>query len=311
MDAGKKKNLVLLAVLAVALGSVNLLAWLAAARGAIPPIDNLVLWSGFAVINAVSILWATSMLGLQPIVVALAYAGGGFLAFRGVANMSGMGIAEMTTAGATCGAFGAMTIGNALEKMRLAFFNRKQTPFMFIILFLLVADALLSSMAASGGGAGLLRAIVIPFVLAGIMIGASWSLRFRLGFGRLSDAQSQGTGSGTSQMEADAGDANADSPLFQIPELQSEADVFEPMLAVAESEPAEEVKSSEQEQLEDAEPVVDAEPAVVDKPMQADAKAESADLLFFPLEIDSGLNAQESSSEEGDESILPAMDKSA
>ncbi|NNJ70083.1 MAG: hypothetical protein HKP10_02200 [Kiritimatiellales bacterium] len=302
MDAGKKKNLVLLAVSAVALASVNLLAWVATAKGAIPPVDNMALWSSFVAIHVVSILWATSMLGLQPLVVALSYTAGGVLAFRGVANGAGAGVVEMTTAGATCGAFGVLILGHAVEKVRLAFFNRRQILFMFIMLSLLLADALLITTTASDGRAGLLKAIAIPFAVAGIPVALLWSLRIRLGFGDSSGAQ--GAGAGSMPADAQAGESDSDSPLFQIPELQGNADVSESTLTAATLESTVEVEAPELELVAEVEPDAD-------KTEQVSDSDHDHDLLFFPLAIDSAEDRSATRAAEDGADLRPALDKIA
>ena len=173
----------MIAATAVILVAVNLGVWIAANKGAIVAIDNMLLWSAFVALNVVSILWAVSLLGLQPLVVAISYVAGGFLAFMGVKGMGGISVAEVTTAGATYGAFGALAIGNATTKVRLAFFNKGQVPFIFIIVGLLVIDALLNSGISSAGGSVLLNAVLLPFIIAGVIVGLIWTAlnRFVIG----------------------------------------------------------------------------------------------------------------------------------
>ena len=183
MKANKKINMVMIAAAAVVLTALNVGVLMAARNGAIAPIDNLVLWGGFVVLNVVSILWAISLLGLQPLVVSLSYAVGGYLAFRGVRGMEGINVAEVATAGATYGAFGALAVGNATVKVRLAFFNKGQVPFIFIIVGLLVLDAGLNSGISHAGMPVYLNAVLIPFALAGAVIGVTWSVLNRFGIG--------------------------------------------------------------------------------------------------------------------------------
>ena len=180
----KQKNLIMIAVAAVVLVAVNVGVLMAANKGAIAPIGNIALWGAFVVLNVASILWAVTLLGLQPLVIALSYVAGGALAFFGVRNAGDVSVAELITAGATYGAFGALAVGNATQKVRLAFFNKGQVPFVFIIVGLLVIDAGLNSGVSSAGVDVILKAVVLPFAVAGGVIGVVWSLLNRAGIGR-------------------------------------------------------------------------------------------------------------------------------
>jgi len=183
MKHAKHINLAMIVVAAAMLAAVNAGVWLAAQQGAIPPIGNRLLWTSFVVLNVVSLVWAISLLGLQPLVVAVSYMAGGFLAFKGVQGMSGVSVAEVTTAGATYGAFGALAVCNCMAKVRLPFFKKGQVPFIFIITALLVFDAVLSSGISGAAGNVVLNAVVFPFVLAGVIIGFIWSViaRYEIG----------------------------------------------------------------------------------------------------------------------------------
>ena len=183
MKHDKQKNLIMIVVSAAILAAVNLGVWLAAQHGAIAPLGDDALWTAFAVLNVVSLVWAISLLGLQPLVVAISYAAGGFLAYKGVQGISGIQVAEITTAGATYGAFGALVIGNYTTKARLSFFSKKQVPFIFIIAALLVFDAVLNSGISSAEGRVVINAVVFPFMLAGVIIGLGWSVLNRYGVG--------------------------------------------------------------------------------------------------------------------------------
>jgi hypothetical protein len=184
MKHEKQKNLTLLVISAAILVTVNLGVWMAARHGAIAPIGDHFLWTAFAALNVVSLIWAIGLLGLHPLIVALSYVAGGFLAFKGVQGISGLHVAELTTAGSTYGAFGALVIGNYTAKVRLDFFSKKQVPFIFIIVALLVFDAVLNSGISSAGGSVILNAVVFPFVLAGVIIGLVWSVLHRYDIGR-------------------------------------------------------------------------------------------------------------------------------
>ena len=140
------KNLLYLAMAGFVLLAVNAWLWMGVQNGQFPPVDNRMLWVAFMVLNTVSLLWAVSLLGVQPLVMACAYVVGGFLAYCGVQGVdSNINIAEITTAGATYGAGGALAISNATTKVRLAFFRRGQVPFIFVIMGLLVLDGVLNS----------------------------------------------------------------------------------------------------------------------------------------------------------------------
>jgi hypothetical protein len=183
MKGNKQKHLGMIFAAAAILVAVNLGVWLAAEHGAIAPIGNPGLWTAFAVLNVVSLVWAAGLLGLHPLVVALSYVAGGFLAFKGVEGINGINIAEITTAGSTYGAFGAIAVGNLTTKVRLPFFSKRQVPFIFIITALLVFDAILSSEITRADRSVVLNALVFPFVLAGVIIGLVWSVLNRYGIG--------------------------------------------------------------------------------------------------------------------------------
>ncbi|MEA2068641.1 MAG: hypothetical protein U9P12_05520 [Verrucomicrobiota bacterium] len=273
MNANKQKNLVMTAVAAAVIVAVNVGVWLAASKGAIAPIDNVVLWAGFVALNVVSILWAISLLGLQPLVVSLSYAVGGFLAFKGVRGMEGINVAEVATAGATYGAFGALAIGNSTAKVRLAFFNKGQVPFISIIVGLLVIDAMLNSGISNAGGSVLLNAVVFPFVLAGIVIGLIWSVLNRFGIGRKPNEVIAEAEVAAMEAEGNVVDAVATEKLvIQMPEHAAVAEEAEPAIAT------EEIKTPDPIEVPVAEPLVaeSAQPVTEKKP----------DENFFPLEID-------------------------
>jgi hypothetical protein len=275
MKTNKNMNLVMVAAAAAVLVAVNVGVWLASNKGAIAPIDNIVLWGGFVVLNVVSILWAISLLGLQPLVVSLSYVVGGFLAFNGVRGMDGINVAEVATAGATYGAFGALAVGNATEKVRLAFFNKGQVPFIFIIVGLLVVDAALNSGISGAGGSVMLNAVVFPFVLAGAIIGMLWSILNRFGIGRspnevIAEAEAAAEAGISAGVEADA----TNKLVIQMPENAVVAEEPEPAIAAEVVKPAKPAKKSQSP----AQPVV----AEMKKPVEK----KKDDEHFFPLEID-------------------------
>ncbi|MDZ8119937.1 hypothetical protein [Pontiella agarivorans] len=180
----KKTNIITIVAAAIVLVALNVGVFMAAGSGAVSPINNILLWGGFAVLNVASILWAITLLGLQPLVVTCSYVAGGALAYFGVRNMTEISVAEITTAGATYGAFGALAVGNATTKVRLAFFNKGQVPFIFVIIGLLVIDAGLNSQVSRAGVSVLLNVVALPFIGAGVAVGAVWSIMNKFGIGK-------------------------------------------------------------------------------------------------------------------------------
>jgi len=180
----KTNNMIMIAVAAAVLVAVNVGVFMASGNGTLSPINNVLLWGGSVVLNVASILWAVSMLGLQPLLVSTAYVAGGALAFLGVRGMADVSAAEITTAGATYGAFGALAVGNATAKVRLAFFNKGQVPFIFIIAGLLVVDGVLNSQISSAGFPVVLHAVLMPFIIAGGVVGLGGMVMNRFGFGK-------------------------------------------------------------------------------------------------------------------------------
>lgn len=270
MNRDKNKNMAMVSVAAVILLLANLGVWMASQRGIIEPVANKVLWGGFVTLNMASILWSISLLGLQPMVVAISYLAGGFLAFKGVEGMGGINVAEVTTAGATYGAFGALAIGNATTKVRLAFYNKGQVPFIFIIVALLVFDAVLNSGVSSAGGNIILNAVVFPFVLAGVIVGLVWSILIRVGIGHNPVQEHALARHESEETEATTEEAKEDNALrIQVPD-HVEEEVAEAVPVVA-------------EQMVESE----ATPApVVEETVASVAKVEEKEEEFFPLEID-------------------------
>lgn len=174
MYTNKNKDLILLGASAAILVAANIAIWMAEGKGSIGAVENLPLWRAFIVLNMVSILWAISQLGLQPLVVAASYVGGALLAFQGACGMADVNVAELTTAGATYGAFGALAVGNVTTRVRLAFFNSRQVPVVFIILALLIFDGILNSQVSQAGWSVVLNALVVPFAVGGGVVGLVW-----------------------------------------------------------------------------------------------------------------------------------------
>jgi hypothetical protein len=174
MKDDTQKNILSLVLAGMVLIMANVAIFMITRNGQIAPVDNLVLWGAFAVLNVCSLLWAVSLLGLQPMVVAVSYTAGGFIAFQGVRLISGVNVAEIATAGATYSAFGALVVGNATTKVRLAFFTKRQIPFVFIIIALLLVDSLLNSRVSSAGWNVIANAVVFPFLFSGVVVGLAW-----------------------------------------------------------------------------------------------------------------------------------------
>mgnify|MGYP001828360220 CR=1 FL=1 len=271
----KQKNMIMSAAAAVVLVAVNVGVFMAAGKGAIAPINNMLMWGAFVALNIASILWAVGMLGLHPLVVSISYVAGGFLAFQGVRGMSGVSVAEVTTAGATYGAFGALAIGNATTKVRLAFFDKAQVPFIFIIVGLLVIDAVLNSQITNAGGSVMLNAVVFPFVLAGVIVGLLWSVLNRYGVGKkpsevLAEADAFAAASSMEKVEA----ISSDKLVIKMPEdavVAKKESVAKPVKKV--------------EVVKPLAPAAKAKPAPVAKAPKIEPKKEEE---FFPLEIDKG-----------------------
>lgn len=289
MQRDKYRNIARIAVAALILVVVNVGILMAAREGVIAPLDNAGLWCCFVVLNIVSIMWVIAQLGLQPLVVALSYVGGGFLAYQGVKGTGGLSVAEITTAGATYGAFGAMTAGNIGTKVRLAFYNKKQVPFVFIIAALLVLDAVLNSGISKAGGNVMLNALVFPFALAGVTVGLGWSILNRFGIGREAQRAVTVADAAVEEEETPVAEENASALMIHVPE---DADLE------ADEEHDEVVAEDE------VEPAMSEEPEEEKKMAPAAASNEEA---FFPLEIDkddSYVDSEEFSSESADDDVF-------
>jgi len=290
MKTNKNINIVMTMAAAVVLVAVNVGVWMAAGKGTIAPIDNPVMWGAFVVLNVVSILWAISLLGLQPLVVSLSYVVGGFLAFKGVRGMEGINVAEVATAGATYGAFGALAVGNATVKVRLAFFNKGQVPFIFILIGLLVLDGVLNSQISKADGGVFVNAVLFPLVASG-SIGAIWSILNRFGVGKkpsekIAEAEAAVEETAGKKVEA----ATSGKLVIPMPEHALDAD--------DEAEPA--IAAQE----EGIAPAPEAQPTVAEEPAGTAVAQEQKPEEFFPLEIDKG---EEFEMPEADDSLLEVI----
>jgi hypothetical protein len=276
MKINADNKMFLLVVTGIVLAALNIVVWMGANNGSIGAVENMPLWGAFVALNVVSILWAVSQLGLQPLVVAASYVGGGCLAFHGARGMAGVSVAELTTAGATYGAFGALAIGNVATKVRLAFFSRKQVPFVFIIITLLALDAVLNSRVSQAGWNVFLNALVLPFVVAGGVAGFSGWMISRVvhdkpaALDEAADAALENENAELLDAEAD----EAEAMMIKIP------DSVDPLDEAGEAAPIDdtvlasvEVDSVEAEDETVALDLDDLEPGNLDDD-------------FFPLEID-------------------------
>ncbi|MBN2162796.1 MAG: hypothetical protein JXR25_15170 [Pontiellaceae bacterium] len=278
MKNNSKLNVVMLVVAAVVLLGADVSVWMAAQNGIIKSAGNTMLWGAFLALNLVSILWAVSMLGLQPLVVALSYVGGGFLAFKGVQGVAGVSVAEITTAGATYGAFGALAASNVTTKVRFALYQKGQVPFIFIIIALLVIDAGLNSGVSGAGGSVLLSAVVFPFILAGVSTGLVWTIAVRFGIGARNKkavvAVDQSVDQSVEEVVEEIISEPEDTPMIvQMPEPLFLDDENEDLPAIA-AELAEELNAP-------------ALPLVEKAPMTpADMIDEAVADDFIPIEID-------------------------
>ena len=294
MKTNKQKNLVMIAIAAVILVAVNVIILKAASNGAIAPIENFALWFVFVALNVASILWAVSLLGLQPLVIALSYIAGGFLAYMGVRGMEGISVAEVATAGAIYGAFGALAIGNVTAKVRLAFFKKGQVPFIFVIVGLLVIDAVLNSGISSSGGKVILNAVILPFILAGVVVGLIWSTLNRYGIGR-KPAEVLAEAAEERQAEnAETANAVASEKLvIQMPDnaaVAEEKPVVEKVKVAEPLAPAA-AKGSPKTKKAKVQPVAPVAKAVVVPEVKepvavAPVEEKKPEEAFFPLEID-------------------------
>ena len=289
MKDGAQKNILFLAMAGIVFVVLNVAILMATKNGSLAPIENLTLWGAFVVLNISSLLWAVSLLGLQPLVIAFSYLAGGFVAFMGVRLLPEANVAEVTTAGATYGAFGAVAIGNVTTKVRLAFFDKKQVPFIFVIAALLLVDGFLNSSVSSAGWGVIINALVLPFVISGIIVGLIWAALARFGIGE---------GLVPSSIEAMVGmpkeehaETEENQLTFEVPEAVEE--LKEPAVAMEVSEPVAEPV------IEQPAPVIMEiveEPVIVPEVQEEEPADESN---FFPLEID-----------KDDEMILPQEEPS-
>lgn len=279
MKNDAQKNILFLAAAGLVFVAVNAAVLMAARSGQLAPIGNLALWGAFAALNVCSLLWAVSLLGLQPLVVAFSYVAGGFLAFQGVRMMPNANMVEVTTAGATYGAFGVMVVGNAATRVRLAFFNKAQVPFVFVMVALLVMDGFLNSQVSASGWNVILGALVVPFAFAGLVVGGVWMLLARFGVVKESTWR---TTAAVAEIRSEPTPDVAESTLvIKMPENANVAEALEKVAAPV----AEVVEPAPAPKIVEASVVAQVTPEPMPEP---EAKPVEEPESFFPLEIDKG-----------------------
>lgn len=274
MKSKTHNEILLLTLAGAALVALNVEIWLLAKVGVMGAIENVPLWKAIVTLNVIAILWAVSQLGLHPLIVALSYVTGGFMAYRGVHDIPGISVAEITTAGATYGAFGSLVVGSITTKVRFVFFNQKQVPFVFVILGLLAVDGILNSRVSHSDWNTILNALVFPFVLAGGIVGMLWFVVSRLGLTRKKApvaVPNEEVSQIEERLDVEESDTGSSHLVIQIPENVEETAEPEPLAATLEKEDLE-------EEPEAAVIVAEEEP-----PKDAVAEPEEE---FFPLEID-------------------------
>jgi len=281
MKDNSQKNILFLVVAGFVFVAVNAAVWMGTKNGQLAPIDNIPLWGAFVILNVCSLLWAVSLMGLQPMVVAFSYVAGGFLAFQGVRLLPEVNIAEVTTAGATYGAFGALAVGNATTKVRLAFFRKGQVPFVLVIVVLLVLDGFLNSQVSNSGWNVIVSALIFPFMLSGVIIGLIWLVLTRLGIGHNPSARPVAAVSevlGEQEAFEEASDEAAQL-MIKIPEaVEAVEELQDVAVAMEVVEPVEESDPVKREVSE--EPAVS---AMLENNLEVKNDSSAA---FFPLEID-------------------------
>lgn len=283
MKNNVQKNILFLALAGLVLVGGNMAVLMATWNEQLAPIDNQMLWVAFVIFNVCSLLWAMSLLGLQPLLVAVSYVAGGALAFQGVRLLPDINIAEVTTAGATYGAFGALMVSHATARVRMPFFQRAQVPFIFAIIALLVISGFLNSRVLSAGWGVIVNALVVPFVLSGVMIGLIWMILSRMGIARKSTRKPI---EAVSEIRAEPiMDSKEDTPQEQL------------MIKVPEniglSEVSEEISETSEDTEWHSEPesiVLEASKTPLEPLLQEEEPPQESSSLtdFFPLEIDKG-----------------------
>lgn len=276
MKDNAQKDILLLVLAGLVLVLVNMAVLMGIWNGRIAPADNFVLWGAFAVLNVCSLLWAVSLLGLQPMVVAVSYTAGGLMAYQGVRLLPEVNVAEIATAGATYGAFGALMVGNATTKVRMAFFTKRQVPFVFIIVALLLMGGLLNSQVSNAGWNVIANAIIFPFLFCGVIVGLIWMVltRFRARQALVEETTEQVIDAEEPVVNTTADDEEVAQLMFSVPESAASAESMEETVLAHDPQPvAEDVSGTPVS--EEVSPMSD--PAVAENDFSDN---------FFPLEID-------------------------
>jgi hypothetical protein len=283
MKNDAQKNILLLTLAGLILIMGNAAILMGCRNGQIAPVDNLALWGAFAVLSVCSLLWAVSLLGLQPMVVAFSYTAGGIMAFQGVRLIPDVNVAEIAAAGATYSAFGALVIGNATARVRLAFFTKRQAPLVFIIIALLLVDSLLSSRVSSAGWNVIANAVVFPFLFAGVVVGLVWVLLARICAGRDLTNKTVAAVEPVRKEEPAANTAEEEEEVtqlvFTVPESAALAESMEGSVLVRDPEPVLEDNISK---------APEPEPEVASSRMDSVEDEDAFPDNFFPLDIDKG-----------------------
>lgn len=277
MEKSAEKNMLLLVLAGAVLVLANLAVMLGTRSGQMAPVDNRMLWAAFSILNIASLLWAVTLLGLHPLVVAVSYVTGGLLAYQGVRMTPGVNLTEIATAGATYSAFGALLAGNLTTRVRLTFFARSQVPFVFIILTLLVVDGVLNSRLSQANWHIISLAAIYPFLFSGVVVGLVWMLMERVRGEKR--PQARRAEQAVPDAAADSAVQEAEAPLlhFSVPDalIDQEPDAEEPFVAM----PAPALTETEPIQVPEVTPLAST--------AHAEPEEEVADDTFFPLEIDS------------------------
>ena len=292
----------MLAATAVVLIGADLAVWAGGHYGVLRAADDMLIWIACMALGLISILWSVALLGIQPLIMAFSYVVGGVVSYFGVRNIGGIAEAEIMTAGATYGSFGMLLVSSITAAVRSTWYRRDQVPFVFMMLVLLLVDGALTGGVFGAGGRVLLRGVVYPFVLAGIMMGVVWSIivRFRTRPGRKKRKAFAEEMQKAAETAMDDTVAVQPEVLISEPETVAleEEDQVEPAVAALEPEEPLLVPVPEDLELPDASEL----------PETAFKRTETPDdEMFFPLEIDQSesffapLEASGSESENRDE----------
>ena len=164
-------NIIYIIIATLVLLGLNAAVFIGIQQNKLESSESLVLWGIFAIFNVISLIWAVTVLGLHPLLLAISYVAGGALAYFGVRELPDINVPEIITAGAVYGGIGALTVGNAMVKMRTVFFEKGQVPFIFIVIGLLLLDGILNTKISHSDWPVFLNAMLLPFGIAGLGLG--------------------------------------------------------------------------------------------------------------------------------------------